>query len=368
MRRFALAEYLKFMTRKFTKLLLLGIIYLGPAILGGLFVLCQIFPARSYVLFKHDPDESTILSITKNSFALTPYNNFSRSLFDFSQIKIKVSSDDSFTATESQNNSNGQEIKIKKGFADFFYPRKPQPAEPPYTIKKFNNKAYLVTDTRKTLIPTTQVLKSYTNSEDLNRLPLMTEKEFTKLKLNKELAGFLDGTLIEYNDSVFIITGKKKAAFSSPLVFDNLNYDWDQVIQVTSQEARLHSNAPAPITLQSPHPNGTILLDEPTGNYYLVEQGNLVELAKERKNLLYSAIAPIKVTLSNLETRTCLLENNQCRIKPDRSFVGQPGNAYFFELPANSETLETAYDTVIITFTRHVSVENIQNLIRAFKQ
>jgi hypothetical protein len=339
------------MNQKLFKKISLILIYLAPAGLAGYLVFRQLFPQVTFVYQKDDLAQSTLNLISSTSFAVSPG-------YDFKNIKIT-----SQPATE---------LEVKKGFAAAFYPEKPWSEQVPFNIKKYQGRAYYVTRAGKKLIPTPNILKSFVNHSDLEALPEMTSAEFEAKPLEREVAGFQDGTLIEYDEAVYVITDGRKMAFAGPDVFDALNYDWSKVQKATPAEARLHSNTPAPLTLNSNHPNGSILKPEGQADYYLIQQGNQVKLNPQNKEAFYPAIAPITVPDPNqLKTKTCVVTDQPGRVQPDPAFLEQVGNSYIFESTTDQtdQAEETpAFQTIKVTFTRQLSFQNIKNLINNYWQ
>ncbi|MBU2025672.1 hypothetical protein KJ912_02945, partial [Patescibacteria group bacterium] len=344
------------MKTKRIKTLIILSIYLLPGFIACLFAANKIFPQKKYQFNSNDIDNSTIVFSSNDLFSITPFNQFTKTLVDFKNITVKI--------TGPNNPAGGlsnQETSIKKGFTACFYPVKEQTQPPLYQIKQYNKRYYLVTQTQKKLIPTQKILKTYLPHTDPAILPKMSEEQYQKLELAPELAGFLDGALIQFNDSVFVITNGRKMVIASPEALNKLNYSWDNIIPAQTDEARIHSNTPLPLNLDSAHPNGTILKDASTGQIYLVSQGERIQLDPQIARTYYSAITPIQCQDQNQPVKTCSLQNNRCQIKPDQAFKKQNGNSYIFQLPPGVSYKNSRDLKIKVTFTRKISWDNLKN-------
>jgi hypothetical protein len=338
------------------------IIYVFPALFGLLVALNIIFPKEVY-LFDQETEVNQFIFASNNSFSAAVYNDFDKIILDF-EIEDKNS------------DLANKKVIVKKGYPAAFYPimRYKDGFSPNYKIKSFNDKFYLVKKNKKYLIPTQKILKSYGQREILK----MSQEEYNKLELAKNLAGFMDGTLIKFSDSAFVIANGKRILITDPLSFESLGYDWDSLVEATESEARIHSKGPEPLTLKSAHPNGTILLNKINNHYYLVKDLKLIEFDQAAYQKYFSRITPIKFNnnkeeiTENGETkivyqksaeRTCELDKYlNCSFKLDDFFKSQTGNAYHFQLPENLKIKEAK-----ITFTRKFSFDNLKMTLSKYR-
>ncbi|MBD3300812.1 MAG: hypothetical protein GF347_05680 [Candidatus Moranbacteria bacterium] len=329
-------------------------IYLLPAILAGVFILLKIFPNEVFILSQDKELESNLILIGENDLIAAP-------LYDFNKIKINISPD-SASADEID-----REITVKKDYIINFYPEKKQESLiPPYTLKKYNNKYYLVYENKKELIPTDKILESYGGNQ--KALP-MNQAEFKKIPLSKDPATFIDGTLVGYKDSVFVISRGKMKVIASAQVFDRFGFNWDHVIEITPAEARIHKNDPEPLLLTSPHPFGTII-DNLDGTYYLIQEKERLKINDQDYQKYFGSVHPVSLnysgTLDNLninQNRTCFLNNNlSCSLNIDKVFKNQAGYGYFFDLPKKLPLQQAK-----IIFTRKISLNNLKKTAAKFR-
>jgi Mor family transcriptional regulator len=330
--------------------LILGFIYLFPALVALFIILNKTFPSQTYSFESKNLDQSNIILAKNNVFALAP-------LHDFKKIKLAIK----FKPKDETDQPTAQPIKVtvKKGFPATFYPLKENGVPPVFEIKKYTNRFYLITESEKKLIPTVSILKSY--GENI-KIESMSKKEFDNLPLSQELAGFLDGTLIKYQESIFVISLGEKIAIFSPRVFDTLKYNWDKVIPIKKSEARIHHNLPDPLRLSSAHPDGTILKDISSEKYFLIDKGERIELSQKIYEKYYSTIAPVQTSINYEEKTTTLDKDNTCILELNKSLKAKEGNAYYFTLPD-----EIQITNLKVTFSRSFSWENIKKLARKFR-
>ncbi|MBD3244985.1 MAG: hypothetical protein GF335_03260 [Candidatus Moranbacteria bacterium] len=331
------------------------LIFILPGLAAMVLVFLKIFPSSKFYYNRENLDKSNLIIGNDNSFSLHPGS-------DFEDIKVEVE-----LAEESQNIQD-KKMTLRKGYAAYFYPISKKNYQRNFEVKKYLDVYYVVTDSRKKLIPSQSILKSYV--KDIDKIPEMSEEEFKKLPLSRDLVGFLDGTLIEYKDAVFVIGNSNRHLISSPLIFDQLGYDWDAVVQIDPEEARIHSRSPNPLTLQSAHPDGTIFFDGE--NYYLVDKGELIELDKREYLKYFSFVKPVLTqkqekdnndSLNSDKVRTCSLNDKLvCEFNLDKAFKNQIGNAYYFKL---SDKLEISQIKVV--FERKISLENLKLTLRKFR-
>ncbi|MEA3273268.1 MAG: hypothetical protein U9Q72_01580 [Patescibacteria group bacterium] len=330
--------------------LIIGFIYLFPALVALFIILNKTFPSQTYSFELNNLDQSNIILAKNNTFALTPSH-------DFKKIKLTLqlkSKDET-----SQPILQPIQVAVKKGFPATFYPLKKNGVPPIFKIKKYTDRFYLITESEKKLIPTQNILKSY--GENI-KISSMSKKEFDNLPLSQELAGFLDGTLIKYRESIFVISRGEKIAIFSPHVFDTLKYNWDKVIPMEQNEARIHSNSPIPLRFSSAHPDGTILEDTSSREYFLIDKGEQIKLDQKIYEKYYSTIEPVQISVDYEEKVATLDENNTCILQLNESLKVKEGNAYYFQLPAEIQITDLR-----VTFSRSFSWENLKTLARKFR-
>lgn len=189
------------------------------------------------------------------------------------------------------------------------------------------------------------------------------EDFLSKYETSPEPAGFADGALISYGDSIYIVNGKKILPFADPITFMTKGYSWEDVISAGADEVSLYEKEKL-FTLSSPHPQGTIFLTTEENNYYLIEDKKKHLLPS--KNIADSWIHSMPIPVS---IRSIAVENH-CQFKkifwsvrsyscemPIGNMQDLVGSDYIFNL-APSSTIQA--DTIRIEFKKEVSLSNLR--------
>jgi len=323
--------------------IVIAIIYILPALLLAMAVAIKVFPEERFVHIDRELDESTLVLRQDNSFIVTP-------TIKSKAITLKVAS--------IEKSAPGENIIVKKGHASSFYPVNPSLTPPRYIVKSYKGKNYLVGEKEKKLIPTENILRSYQSGSSASA---MTDEEFSSLALSHDLAGFMDGTLIQYKDSIFVISEGKKYVITSPQVFTSLGYDWNSVLPASVGEARIHPNGDFPLLINSLHPDGTILMRDNPQAYYLVYRGERIQLTPEKYSSEFQTITPVKIPREEMQIeKICALnEDGQCTLGFDEAFLSQPGTSCFFQLPGDLKVKE-----IDVIFHRSMSLESLRDQAR----
>lgn len=317
----------------------LAVIYVLPAICLAAVVALKIFPEERFSYSERNLDKSTLVLNNDNSFILSPQ-------FKSRSITLSV--------TSAEKGAPGDNIIVKKGYAASFYPINPSLTAPHYAIKTYKGRYYLISEKEKKLIPTQNILRTYQASQSVSP---MTDEEYSSLALSHDLAGFMDGTLIQYKESIFVISEGEKYVITSPQAFDLLGYNWKNVVIAEEGEARIHPNGDFPLILNSKHPDGTILMREEPLAYYLVHRGERIQLTPDRYMAEYRTITPVKIARENtaIEKICALNEDGQCTLGFDDAFLAQAGTGCFFQLPGGLKIEE-----IDVIFHRSFSLENFR--------
>lgn len=319
-------------------------IYTLPMLVVFLLAANKVFP-REHFYYDTQKKESGQLHVSpRNTAIVTPQTKSKRIT-----LAMKIENDKEMADAS-------PDIMVRKGFAAAFYPFNTSHKPREYVIRSYAGRAYLIEGNERRLIPTESMIKSYAASA---KITAMSEAEYQQLELGHDLAGFMDGTLINYKDNIFVITGGRKMAIASPEVFSALGYSWDNIALASEAEMRAHPSAPAPLLPTSPHPDGTILEFSEPHSYALVDRGELIELAPEIYENYYKTVNPIKVTpQSNSSLKICSLgANGRCSVNMDDAFLNQQGESFLVTLPESSKI-----KSLKITFERNISFENIRRI------
>lgn len=147
-----------------------------------------------------------------------------------------------------------------------------------------------------------------------------TSDFFQKYPLGDHSIGFLNGTLLSYEQSVYIAQDNKLLPIGDAQTFEFKGYSWDSIIEASGDEFSNYTRGKM-YFIKIPHPNGTIFHYQPEDKYYLIENGEKKEI--RGKNILsqYSSIKTVGV--GEIKTVSCDIKKS---ILPEK---------YFCEIPLN---------------------------------
>lgn len=169
---------------------------------------------------------------------------------------------------------------------------------------------------------------------------LPRENDFVQnLPLAERVTGFPSSSLLAFADGVFLMDGSTPRAIGSVDIFTALGYDWNDVLPASDEDVSLSQKGKI-IDFGMLHPDGTVLLDTDTDQYFLILHG-------EKRPIRSTAIRdawlrhrhPIMVSSRSLSaTASCTLGKESWVSKtslctfPLGIFEGLPGNSYEFSL------------------------------------
>jgi hypothetical protein len=331
------------MKKSFLKKIILIAVYGLPFVLGIFFLINLIFPKQVYLYQKEKLEESSLVIDQKNSFFLAP-------LADFGVINLMLETEEKTEKEET--------VILKKGFAATFYPISKEPV-PALKIKKDRDNFYLVSEKEKQLIPTENILKSYTKNKET--IPLMTAEERQKLTLALKPAGFREGVLISDEKQIFLISNGMKILFPSPLILEYLGYSWEKIIPATKEELRLHSSVNTVLYPILFHPDGTIIQQKGTQNYFLVQNGTLIPINEQERGINYETVTALTLPF-NQEERVCHPVSGRCQFKLDHDFKNNDGGDYYFTLSSGMKI-----KSIRVEFSRSFNFLNFKKFLSPLK-
>lgn len=284
-------------------------------ILGALFLADRIlFPSQTFTLDAASRGATSSTTLY-NSAAGQDYSLLSAySSENFSNATIQIFSDKDETSLA------GQTIFARKTYQAFTYPVSPQPASPPATD---------------------------TNSSD-----------------------FANGTLLSFDNAVFVVVDGKVRPFNNPITFLSFGYNWSDVIPVSEDKIGLYQRAKL-FTIDLPHPDGTVFLTRDSGKYFLIQAGQRLEITDPEILKSYAKNAPIPVDEKSLDfDLSCVLKKDiwpldsySCTVPVAK--LGQfLGNDYQFKIGGMEKNLSRAS----VTFSRALNWSNARDVLSVIKQ
>jgi len=188
--------------------------------------------------------------------------------------------------------------------------------------------------------------------------------------VSENFIGFADGTLVSSDQSVFILSQGNSYPFADSATFVAMGFDWNDVIPLTLAEINSYKRQKQ-LTVNQPHPDGTIFLDRQSSKYFLLKAG--LKMPIENKSIVetYSKNSPIVVDSKSLEKEvSCSLvkvpltfQTFECEIKLG-DLNNFPGNDYQFDIIFASDVkLQLANAVFFTKFSR----ENILTSLSLIK-
>jgi len=112
-------------------------------------------------------------------------------------------------------------------------------------------------------------------------------------KSGDETIGFLGGTLVSYDEAVYVTEGEGSLLrpIDSPETFLSKGYVWESVVPMTGDEFGIYARGRL-YTEQQPHPDGTVFRETGTETAYLLENGMRREIPQEVLPE-YASIVPV---------------------------------------------------------------------------
>ena len=289
---------------------ILGLVFLGGVIYLGLAIL---FPSQSFIYPISGPTgtQNALENVAQSGAAQT-FDAFSPENFSTAQIRISLS----------KNLPSGQnpEITIRKTYKAFSYPTATEPVSTPAA--------------------------------------------------NPENGGFSNGTLLSFGDSIFAVVDGKAMPFDNPITFLSLGYQWKDVIPATEAEIGLYQRDKL-FSIDRPHPNGTVFLTLDSHKYFLVQNGQKMEITDAGILKTYLHSSPIAVDEKSLNFKlSCGLQKDiwplhsySCSI-PISDLAQFLGNNYQFSIQnIGSNNIQH----ISLSFSRNPDWSNARNTLSDIK-
>lgn len=178
--------------------------------------------------------------------------------------------------------------------------------------------------------------RAFLSQHNTNEAIAKDKAFMSKFEISENMFGFANGTLAASSDAVFILSNGKSFAFDSPETFQAMGYDWDSVLQATSEELGIYKKQRMALR-QLPDSDGTIFLDTQDNAYYLIENNQKRPLLGENILKAYLKNKPVLVNNQSLTvSESCVIKKDLLSLRtysctiPLEKFKDLPGNNYQF--------------------------------------
>ncbi len=265
------------------------------------------------------------------------------------------------------------DLTLRRSYQSFFYPTGQPLAEfPEENILLGEDGLYyaLRNGTRFPFVSAQAYLSRFPKERAVQRDNSLS---FENMPVSDEWLGFRVGSLLGNATGVFVVTSETEVRpVGSAEIFLALGYNFDDVITVNEEELGIYKRGKI-LLLGDVHPDGTLLLDQDTDTYFLIDQGTKRPLVPgEYQNFLTQHIRPILVsTKASEQTATCTLVPNIFGTKLScttllSSFTPGFGNDFRIELKNGDTAIEL--DSLSVAFETAKNTQNILTLLSQIKQ
>lgn len=193
-------------------------------------------------------------------------------------------------------------------------------------------------------------------------------------KISEKYLGFSDGTLGSSADSVFILSGDKSFPVADAETFNQMGLNWNDVIVLNQDELSFYARQKQ-FTVDAPHPDGTVFLDQETNSFFIIKNGEKLPVPSKLVLETYSKKSPVLASSSQLEQESsCILKKNflsattySCSL-PLTNMINLLGNDYQisseFKVASNLTDLNATFSTPLSFDSLKNSLAKIKNAIK----
>lgn len=263
-------------------------------------------------------------------------------------------------------------VSLRRSYQSFLYPTgEPVSDFPDEKILQVGDTYYLFRD--ETLFPFVSE-QAYLSRFPKEHASVITDTVpfFERFSVSDTWLGFRVGTLLSNANGVFVVVSETEARpIGSADIFLSFGYNFSDVIPVSEEELGVYQQGRI-LLLGAAHPDGTILHDPTTDDYFLIQQGTKRPLLPGAyRDFLLRTLHPIIVSSqASTETVHCTLIPNTFRsafscTTPITTLI--PGFGNDFELQMDSSHA-IDLNTLSVSFETAKNRQNILTLLSQMKQ
>ncbi|MDD5083608.1 MAG: hypothetical protein PHT88_01545 [Candidatus Moranbacteria bacterium] len=191
-------------------------------------------------------------------------------------------------------------------------------------------------------------------------------------EINPNQTAIHSGSLLSFADGVFLIDGNLVRPIGDASIFENLGYDWDDVMPASEEDMGAYEKGKI-VTLGNIHPDGTVLHEIDTDAYFLIRDGEKHPLLNKSISQSYlQGTHPIEISsASSTVIQGCILtisglfsKNYACETPID-ALAPLPGDTFQISTQLDQEI---AFQTMDIEFTDTVNIKNMRVSLSTIKQ
>ncbi len=357
---------------KILRLLLYTVVILAV----GIFALRVIFPTLTFAFNFKTPNSSKNNILDPRSEENTPRVNGKLEtggaliadvgvMGNFSQVNAQV------TLEKKSAVPNTLEISLRRSYRSFMLPLGEKVTNfPKAELYKISETYYALRDgTLYPFVSSNAYLTRYPDDFAKAESP-----EFlTRYPVSENWLGFRVGSVVSFADGVFLVTSETEIRpVGSADIFLALGYHFENVQPVSEEEIGIYKRGKI-FTLGETHPNGTLLLDQDTGNYYLVEDNTKRQITDARYlDFILKQQVPISVSVASNDARVhCALAASlfgqffscAAELTALKQSLGSD-----FEIRIDQNDTDIDINTLAVSFTTEKNARNMLTLLSQIKQ
>ncbi len=189
---------------------------------------------------------------------------------------------------------------------------------------------------------------------------------------NPNPAPIHSGSLLSFADGVFLIDGNLVRPIGDASIFENLGYHWDDVKPASEEDMGIYEKGKI-VLLGNMHPDGTVLYEQDTKKYFLIQNGEKHPLLNETVAQSYlQSMHPIEVSsVSSTMVQGCVFtlsgifnKSYECETPID-ALASLPGDTFQISMQLDHDI---AFQNMAVEFTDAVNNKNMRQSLSQIKQ
>lgn len=283
----------------------------------------------------------------------------------FSEVRTQV------TLENKSSIPDNLELSLRRAYRSFFLPTGTDVTGfPQESLYRIDNTYYaLRNDTFYPFASDNAYLSRYPET-----FATPESREFlSRYPVSENWIGFRIGSVVSFADGVFlIVSDTEMRPVGSADIFLAFGYRFEDVRPASAEEIGIYERGRI-FLLGAQHPDGTLLLDQDTETYYIVEHDMKRAITDPRyRDFIIRQQTPISVSSRSSEVRA------NCTLVP--SLFGQsfscatpidalrPGLGNDFEIRIDGANADIDINTLQVSFATDKSTQNMLTLLSAIKQ
>lgn len=266
---------------------------------------------------------------------------------------------------------NTLEVTLRRSYQSFFLPTgTPVTGFPEESLYRIDDTYYALRgDALYPFVSDNAYLSRYPESK-----AIVKNADFlANYSVSEDWIGYRVGSMVSFADGVFLITSETDMRpIGNAETLLALGYRFEDVRPASEEEIGLYKRGRI-ILLGAQHPDGTLLLDQDTNSYYLVENNSKRPLENEDyRDFIISKQAPILVSSKGSEQHvSCMLEPGlfgqsfSCQTPID---LLQSGFGNDFEITIGKNDTDIDISTLSVSFETEKSRQNMLLILSQIKQ